>query len=499
MAGLLNSINIFGWVVDLETSDVLMYFLIAQVLLIVITVLVLGILIWRTRASGAKAVKVEAEKPAKQEEKEDRVLKGISLDLSAVKKDFKVGEAFNCDGLVVNAKYSAKPLNESISDCVVLTEKKLKKLEKRKKTPKCYLLLPDMSTEGKVDVTVTCGDQTATYTISVKNEKKEEVKEVKVNEKKENVVPVETKVEEPKLIEYKVIVTAPNELRELKVGLFERGRQICEAADLEKGIATFRAREGKFSVVLFGVPDGYDVTSDYVSSVCRIGIIRVTESAKTVNEVATIEPAPVEKVEEVTAQEVVEEKVSVEPVPAKVEVSAERYDKSFTARLIQSDDSIKGWYSEIKNELLSYKKVHDRMSWKRESYNSGRSPFARMSFRGETLCLYLPIDPETLAESKFKVENVSENASYIDTPCLYRIKNKKRAKYAAELIAMVAESVGVEKTEREAQDYTLPYEDDAELIEKKLIKCTVKDKNSKAFFEERNAENTEVNTESEEG
>ena len=41
-----------------------------------------------------------------------------------------------------------------------------------------------------------------------------------------------------------------------------------------------------------------------------------------------------------------------------------KYKKSFTAKLIQSDDEVKSYYSSLKNELLSYDGVKSRISWK---------------------------------------------------------------------------------------------------------------------------------------
>ncbi len=164
----------------------------------------------------------------------------------------------------------------------------------------------------------------------------------------------------------------------------------------------------------------------------------------------------------------------VVPAPAEETAAFEggtvRYDKSFTAKLIQSDDDTKHWYTSLKNELLSWKKVRDRMSWKKESYRFGRDPVAIMTFRGKTLCLLLPLDPKDYAESKYKVEDVSDLSSAEDTPCLYRIKNDRRAKYAKELIAAVMEKLGGERVERDSVDYYLPYEGVVELIEKGLIK-----------------------------
>lgn len=159
-----------------------------------------------------------------------------------------------------------------------------------------------------------------------------------------------------------------------------------------------------------------------------------------------------------------------------------RYDKSFTARMIQCENEIKNWYNEIKNELLSYGKIHDRMSWKRECYNFGRMPVAKIAFRGATLCLYLPLDVSAV-DPKYKVESLDDNNSFKDTPCLYRLKNNKRVKYAKELIAQVMEKVGAERKERDSVDYFMPYQGLVELINQGLVRRVIKDKSQEAIFE----------------
>lgn len=223
----------------------------------------------------------------------------------------------------------------------------------------------------------------------------------------------------------------------------------------------------------------------------------IEETQEPVEELAEI-PAEVFEEEYAEALPIIEEQpveetaasVVVEPVVPPTMVIQEdsfeggtlRYDRSFTARIIQADDDQKSWYTDIKNELLSYKKVHSRISWKRESYNLGRNQIARIAFRGLTMCLYLPLDANDFVDSKFKVEDVSDNASYIDTPCLYRIKNDKRVRYAKELIAMVLEKVDGVKFDREAVDYYLPYEGTVELINKGLIKRNIRSKKDEAIF-----------------
>ncbi len=146
-----------------------------------------------------------------------------------------------------------------------------------------------------------------------------------------------------------------------------------------------------------------------------------------------------------------------------------RYDKSFTAKLIQSDDEVKGWYSSLKNALLGYKKVNSRISWRTDSINRGRTKLAKFAIRGKTLRLYLALNPDDYADTKYKVER-TENKRYEEVPCLYRIKNARRAKYALELIATLAEKFGLQPVEREQVDYYLPYEENEPLLERGLIK-----------------------------
>lgn len=146
------------------------------------------------------------------------------------------------------------------------------------------------------------------------------------------------------------------------------------------------------------------------------------------------------------------------------------YNKSFTAKLIQLDDVAKDWYSMLKNELLSYKKVRDRMSWKRESFRLGRKCVARFVIRGKRLCLLLDSDPAQYAGTKYRVEDLSHVKSSADTPCLYRMKSERRAQYAKELIAEAMARAGAVKTDRAEENYVLPYEETEELIARGLIK-----------------------------
>ncbi len=149
-----------------------------------------------------------------------------------------------------------------------------------------------------------------------------------------------------------------------------------------------------------------------------------------------------------------------------------RYDKSYTARLIQTSDKNKSYYSELKNELLRYRRVKSRISWKQESFRKGRDLKAKMEIRGKTLCLYLALDPAKFEDSKYVVEDASDVKRNLDVPCKYRIKNDRRLRYAKELIAMVFEGTDAVYRETEIVDYAkdFPYEETQPLLERELIK-----------------------------
>lgn len=214
------------------------------------------------------------------------------------------------------------------------------------------------------------------------------------------------------------------------------------------------------------------------------------------DEVPSVDEAPVEEKVEEVAQEVVEapveEVVAEEAKPVEKEVEpvavaeddeesglstfVARYKKSFMARLIQSTDETKGYYSDIKNAILSYKKTNSRISWHFDTINSGRTKLLKFAVRGKTLMLYYALDAQEYADNKFTLEAV-EGQKYEETPALFKITSERKAKYAIELIAIMAEKYGLQKgKEDKNDDYRLPYESTEALLEKGLIREVPRDK-----------------------
>ena len=200
------------------------------------------------------------------------------------------------------------------------------------------------------------------------------------------------------------------------------------------------------------------------------------------------QPAPVEEpapapipaevlVEDLVPEEgmeIVESKVNDEGDIVLVEKDAKgnifeiRFIKSFTAKLSQSEDVTKDYYTELKNYVLAYKKANSRVSWHYDAVNVGRNMALKFAVRGKTLCVYYDLKNEEL-EPKYKVEE-AKGKKYEDVPCLYRIKNDRRRDYAKELIDMVMAKLGLEKGEIPEEDYRIPHEDTMALLKKGLVK-----------------------------
>ncbi|MDE7405564.1 MAG: uL15 family ribosomal protein [Clostridiales bacterium] len=180
-----------------------------------------------------------------------------------------------------------------------------------------------------------------------------------------------------------------------------------------------------------------------------------------------------------TEDEKEEETVVLKPVTegGKTEYIVIKYSRSFLAKLIQSDETVKQYYSELKNKLLSYRKVKSRISWKCESFRIGRKTIAKLRLRGKTLSLCFVGNPDEYVGTKYAVESLAEVKSYAATPCMYRIRSNRRLLYAKQLIEKIAAQNGLIERATEQTDYAMqyPYETTDALVERKLIKILTDD------------------------
>ena len=221
-------------------------------------------------------------------------------------------------------------------------------------------------------------------------------------------------------------------------------------------------------------------------------------------EVVAEEPQVEEVVEEPVVEEVVEEEPAAEEVPEVEEVVVEfaasaaepvyeegldgelidaetglvvRLKRSFTAKMKQSDEKIKSYYSDIKNELTSYKKINSNVSWHGDRFNFGRDTVAKIGINGKTLCFYIDLDPNDpeLKQTVYHQKDVSAQKAYESTPFMVKVKSDAALKKALRLVGILAEKREAEKnTNFEPVDYVLEfaYESTKSLFEAGYIKAT---------------------------
>ena len=113
------------------------------------------------------------------------------------------------------------------------------------------------------------------------------------------------------------------------------------------------------------------------------------------------------------------------------------------------------------------------MSWSKETYKRGRLPIAKLDVKGKALYMWLALDPAEFENTKYHFKNVSDQRIGEEYPMLVKIRSPRSLKYAKELIAKLMEILGIDRIEREDEDYHLKYHEDAELIEMGLIKVVL--------------------------
>ena len=158
--------------------------------------------------------------------------------------------------------------------------------------------------------------------------------------------------------------------------------------------------------------------------------------------------------------------------------SAVKVNRSYIARVIQSDRETKRYYSDIKNFILSYKGVKSRTSWRCETFKCGKNQLMKIKLRGKMLLLYLALDPNEYEYSIYFHET-DESKAYKDVPMLFKVKSERGVGKAKRLIKILMEKMSVEVNPKATEhDYSkeYPFESTEALLDKKLVKILVENK-----------------------
>ena len=152
------------------------------------------------------------------------------------------------------------------------------------------------------------------------------------------------------------------------------------------------------------------------------------------------------------------------------EVIYVHYRSSFTSRLIQSSENIQNYYTAIKNKILSYAGIKAKTSWNYEIFTKGRIQCVKLNIKGKALMLNLALDPKEYSVSKYHFTDLSDNPKFDKLPMLLKIKSDRGLKYALELIDETMKVLGIDAGEPVCVDYRMPYETNASLAKRGLVK-----------------------------
>ena len=146
-----------------------------------------------------------------------------------------------------------------------------------------------------------------------------------------------------------------------------------------------------------------------------------------------------------------------------------RYEYTYTARLAQLPPEQKERYVSLRNELLSYERVRSHIGRRGERFACGRRTAARLSIRGKTLCLWIPLCASAYENTKYRVSSAGANGA------LYKIRSDRRAAYACDLIADAMRTLHVQKNPAyEPQDFYPPYRGTLSLLQSGLVRRRVR-------------------------
>lgn len=213
---------------------------------------------------------------------------------------------------------------------------------------------------------------------------------------------------------------------------------------------------------------------------------RVAElEARPVAVVAQPEPQPQpEETAEEGYEEFERERESVNWIETEAKTRRAKPRYTFDLKLRLADENVKGFYSDIKNALLSYG-MHSRMSRHKENFNKGRNQIARMAINGKTLKVYLAIDPNTLDPKIYHHKDVSDKKGVADLPTMINVRSGLAVRKIKALIDRIAEELVIKPKKYEpvdfARDLTL---DGFTTVERKGYGYMVKDAATRAQADE---------------
>lgn len=146
------------------------------------------------------------------------------------------------------------------------------------------------------------------------------------------------------------------------------------------------------------------------------------------------------------------------------------------AKLSLANDDLRDKYNQLKNYLLSHKKVKSRFSKKHEVFSSGKNKLVMITIRGKSLIMHINLNPIELDKKYYIVDDSNIN-KYQDFPSKFKIRSNRSLKFAKELIDILMNNNQISFVKEMNENYlsSIPRLSKEELIEKGEIKIVNKE------------------------
>ena len=126
---------------------------------------------------------------------------------------------------------------------------------------------------------------------------------------------------------------------------------------------------------------------------------------------------------------------------------------SFATRITNADDDLKDAYNHIKSLLLSYG-LKNRVSNGGDAFRLHKVNYCKITVAGNSLKLYLALDPADYKNSTLPIKDASSKAIYKDIPLVFKVKSGLSLRRAEQLITEMMDKHGLEQVDRvEVKDY----------------------------------------------
>lgn len=117
--------------------------------------------------------------------------------------------------------------------------------------------------------------------------------------------------------------------------------------------------------------------------------------------------------------------------------------KTFREKHDTASNEVLYRYNEIVKHLYKIKGLHVWEGKAYETYKKGRTPIARLVFRGKSLYAYLALNPSDYLNTKYVFIDASSIKAFKDYPMRVKVSSNRQIKWVNELISEIAKKNGL--------------------------------------------------------